>query len=376
VSTFARTTCAAARRVRGPALRRVAVLLLAPALVLTMAPASPASADDAALARAQAKDAAVHVAELRARLAVAEASYARAVQAVGQQLTDSLVADAASEDAARAAQVVEDQRGATARALYQSGGQAAMLSTLLDAQNPTDLATRVMAVQQVLRAGDQRSGTAAAAATQAVASATDRQRRADAGVVTADQLTVRAAAVSSLLDEAAGTLDRLSTRARSLTDAENAARALAAARAQAAAAAAGALGQVQAQAPPAVYLALYRAAAPTCPGISWTLLAAVGQVESGHGRNVGPSSAGAVGPMQFMPATFAIYAVDGDHDGRLDPFAPADAIFTAARYLCANGAGQGLAGVQRALFAYNRAQWYVDLVLAVQSRIEATQQLG
>jgi len=123
---------------------------------------------------------------------------------------------------------------------------------------------------------------------------------------------------------------------------------------------------------PPAYLADYHAAAQTCPGMRWTLLAGVGQVESGHGRNLGPSSAGAIGPMQFLPATFAGYAVDGDHDGRLDPWDPEDAIFTAARYLCVSGAGTGTAdGVRRALFTYNHAQWYVDLVLGAERAVLA-----
>ena len=50
-------------------------------------------------------------------------------------------------------------------------------------------------------------------------------------------------------------------------------------------------------------------------GMSWALLAAIGQVESGHGANTSTSYAGAQGPMQFLPSTFASYAVDGDHDG-------------------------------------------------------------
>ena len=77
--------------------------------------------------------------------------------------------------------------------------------------------------------------------------------------------------------------------------------------------------------------------------------------------------------MQFIPATFASYAVDGDQDGRTDPWDPQDAIFTAARYLCRAGAsaGAGPDGVQRALFAYNHAQWYVDLVLGAERSIRA-----
>jgi membrane-bound lytic murein transglycosylase B len=74
--------------------------------------------------------------------------------------------------------------------------------------------------------------------------------------------------------------------------------------------------------------------------------------------------------MQFRPSTFDAYAVDGNHDGRLDPWNPADAIFTAAHFLCSYGAGSP-SGVQRALLHYNNAQWYVDLVLAAQQRIAA-----
>jgi membrane-bound lytic murein transglycosylase B len=76
--------------------------------------------------------------------------------------------------------------------------------------------------------------------------------------------------------------------------------------------------------------------------------------------------------MQFMPQTFASYGVDGDHDGRTDPWDPQDAIFTAARYLCVSGVGAGGPdGVHRALLAYNHAEWYVDLVLAAERSIVA-----
>jgi len=74
--------------------------------------------------------------------------------------------------------------------------------------------------------------------------------------------------------------------------------------------------------------------------------------------------------MQFMPATFAAYAVDGDHEGRTDTSSPADAIFTAAHFLCLHGAGSGPAGVAAALLFYNHAGWYVDLVVALAARYE------
>ncbi|MCT9931659.1 bifunctional lytic transglycosylase/C40 family peptidase [Planotetraspora sp. A-T 1434] len=115
---------------------------------------------------------------------------------------------------------------------------------------------------------------------------------------------------------------------------------------------------------PPAYLRWYMDAAQTCPGMSWTVLAAVGKVESDHGRDPasrGPNAAGARGPMQFLPATFAGHAVDGNGDGHTDVYDPADAISTAAAYLCASGAASD---VRKALFAYNHAGWYVDRVLA------------
>jgi hypothetical protein len=113
------------------------------------------------------------------------------------------------------------------------------------------------------------------------------------------------------------------------------------------------------------YLDLYKRAAKTCPGLSWTVLAAIGQVESDHGRNAGRSSAGALGPMQFLPSTWKAYGVDGDRDGKADIMNPYDAIPGAARYLCANGAGRGGSALYQAVFRYNHADWYVQQVLAL-----------
>jgi len=97
------------------------------------------------------------------------------------------------------------------------------------------------------------------------------------------------------------------------------------------------------------------------------ILAALTKVESGFGQNMGPSSAGAVGWTQFMPATWRQYGVDADGDGRRDPFTAADAIHSAARYLRASGAPDDW---RRALFAYNHADWYVDKVLREAASLE------
>ncbi|MEV4382144.1 lytic murein transglycosylase [Streptosporangium sp. NPDC049644] len=116
---------------------------------------------------------------------------------------------------------------------------------------------------------------------------------------------------------------------------------------------------------PGSYLELYRASAEVCPGLSWTVLAAIGQVESSHGRNNGPSSAGAQGPMQFMPATWKAYGVDGDGDGVADIWSPYDAVPSAANYLCANGAAQGGKKLEKAIWFYNHSWSYVSKVLAI-----------
>jgi cell wall-associated NlpC family hydrolase len=95
----------------------------------------------------------------------------------------------------------------------------------------------------------------------------------------------------------------------------------------------------------------------------WTLLAGIGMEESGHGRNNNPSSAGALGLMQFMPATWASMGVDGNGDGRVDIRNDADSIYSAANYLTKSGVTKGPAGVRAAIFTYNHADWYVNDVL-------------
>ena len=97
-------------------------------------------------------------------------------------------------------------------------------------------------------------------------------------------------------------------------------------------------------------------------GVPWRILAAINQVETAFGSNLNVSSAGAMGWMQFMPATWAAYGIDADGDGRRDPYEPHDAICAAASYLEASGARRDLPG---AIFAYNHADWYVEMVLSI-----------
>ena len=92
-----------------------------------------------------------------------------------------------------------------------------------------------------------------------------------------------------------------------------------------------------------------------------SILASINGIESAFGSNMGPSSAGAIGWMQFMPATWEVYGVDANGDGVRDPYNPEDAIHAAARYLSAAGMPADTYG---AIFAYNHADWYVADVLA------------
>ncbi len=94
--------------------------------------------------------------------------------------------------------------------------------------------------------------------------------------------------------------------------------------------------------------------------VPWQVLAAINEIETDYGRNLSVSTAGAVGWMQFLPSTWKRWAVDANGDGIADPYNPADAIFTAARYLHAAGASKNIG---QAIFAYNHAGWYVQSVL-------------
>jgi murein DD-endopeptidase MepM/ murein hydrolase activator NlpD len=95
-------------------------------------------------------------------------------------------------------------------------------------------------------------------------------------------------------------------------------------------------------------------------GIPWPVLAAINKIESNFGQNMGPSSAGAIGWMQFLPSTWERWGVDADGDGVANPWNAADGIYSAARYLAAAG---GQTDIARGLFAYNHAYWYVQDVL-------------
>ncbi|BDD81585.1 hypothetical protein TPB0596_13480 [Tsukamurella pulmonis] len=151
---------------------------------------------------------------------------------------------------------------------------------------------------------------------------------------------------------------------------------------------------------PGAAYAAYRGAAdrmaleaPGC-GIEWNLVAAIGRIESGHadGGNVdaagntltpiegpvldgtlagnavirdGAGFARALGPMQFLPTTWALFGGDGSGDGKADVNNVRDAAYGAARYLCSSASGLSAEPAQRvAVFAYNQSNAYVDNVVA------------
>ena len=111
--------------------------------------------------------------------------------------------------------------------------------------------------------------------------------------------------------------------------------------------------------PPAKLMRFYRKAERRFE-VSWKVLAAVNFVETSFNKLRNRSTAGAQGPMQFIPSTWDAYGMGGDiHD-------PHDAIMGAANYLHASGAP---GNYRRALYAYNHSDHYVDSVLGYTRRI-------
>jgi soluble lytic murein transglycosylase-like protein len=112
----------------------------------------------------------------------------------------------------------------------------------------------------------------------------------------------------------------------------------------------------------ATWVPLATEAAAGCPGLPAAVLVAIAQVESRLGLLTSTSPAGAEGPMQFLPATWAHYGADGDGDGTADVMNPVDAVHGAARLLCANG-GADPDRLASAVWNYNHSDAYVGHVL-------------
>lgn len=122
---------------------------------------------------------------------------------------------------------------------------------------------------------------------------------------------------------------------------------------------------------PFAWQSLEIAAAKTCPGLSWTVLGSIALIESDSGQSPAPgvqsgtNQAGAMGPMQFEPATFAQYAVVGP-GGAIppSPYNSIDAMYTAAHMLCVDGASNA-STLSGAVWSYNHSNGYVASVLAL-----------
>ncbi|MGN6275755.1 MAG: lytic murein transglycosylase [Solirubrobacterales bacterium] len=110
---------------------------------------------------------------------------------------------------------------------------------------------------------------------------------------------------------------------------------------------------------PPFLLPIYQACG-TEYGIPWEVLASINKIETDFGTNLNVSSAGAVGWMQFLPASWEQFGLDANGDGKKDPYNPVDAICAAAHYLKLAGGDHDL---YHAIFAYNHADWYVQEVL-------------
>jgi murein DD-endopeptidase MepM/ murein hydrolase activator NlpD len=110
---------------------------------------------------------------------------------------------------------------------------------------------------------------------------------------------------------------------------------------------------------PPFLLPIYQACG-TQYGVPWEVLAAINKIETGFGTNLGTSTAGAIGWMQFLRSSWREYGLDANGDGRKDPYNPVDAICAAAHYLRVAGGARDL---YHAIFAYNHADWYVQEVL-------------
>jgi peptidoglycan hydrolase CwlO-like protein len=345
--------------------------LVAAVLLASGSPAGAARAQSVADAQAEARAAAERVAAMTPDVERALSAYDTALGSLAEGVSESVEADRTADEAAATVRARHDQASDRVRALYMTGGAAALYASVLDAGSAADAMQRVAYVQRLVAAGSSALSAGERLAEQLRDEAARLEQVADAAAVTAADVQERYEALLRALDRARAEVEALSERARSLAEAQALLAQVAAL--NAAVDAAGEQRVATARASdhvPSLFRQLYRDAAKTCRGMSWTLLAAIGQVESGHGANPGTSYAGAQGPMQFMPATWAAYGVDADGDGDRDIHDPVDAVYSAANYLCRNGAGRGGNALARAIWHYNHADWYVALVLKLAAQYE------
>jgi len=346
-------------------------VLVTGVLLLAGLPVGSARAESVAEARAAARSAAARVEAMEPQVDRALRAYEQALGRLAGDVSRSISADQAADDAAAAADEARQQTSDRVRALYMVGGTAAIYASVLDATSANDVMRRMAYVQALVRSGTAETTAQDTTTAQLQERAGRLEILADDRAVTATEVQQRYELLVAALDAAAQEFSALSDRARGLEEAQALLARIAALNAAVDATGTQRVAAARASVAPADFRALYVRAAKTCNGLPWSVLAAVGQVESGHGANTNDSYAGAQGPMQFMPATFAAYGVDGDKDGDRDIHDPVDAIYSAARYLCANGAGRSDEALARAIWHYNHAEWYVQLVLKLAGQYAA-----
>jgi hypothetical protein len=344
------------------------VVVVAGSLAIILGASASAQADSLDQANAQAQQLAVAISKLQPQVQAALAAYDTSLTALGQAVTMNVAAGRVYSSLLQQADTLVAQRDSHIVALYKSGGSLALYASALRSGDPASL-RQVPYLNGIVKSDADSAASALAVAASAKATLDASQNQIDNGLSNTDAVNSRLADLQNLLGQQQALLNQASARAKNLQALKDAAAALAASQAAAAAAAAQAAATAQAAVAPANYKALFQSAATTCPGLPWTVLAAIGQVETHDGTGGMVSSAGALGPMQFLPATFAQYARDGDHDGKANIMDPADAIYTAAAYLCANGGGRGGPSLSTAIWNYNHADWYVQLVESLAGKI-------
>ena len=208
-------------------------------------------------------------------------AYQQALLRLGHDVNTGVSADEAAQEAQAQVEQLQLDQAQRVRAIYMAGGQAGLITTVLESQGPADFTERLSMLDRVHVRADHAAAVGDRVSGRRQADATAGLAQADATGETAGDVQTRYQQLVALLAAAQARPGQAVARARTLAAAEAAARELAALAAAAASAGTAAAGTARGHGIPPAYLALYRAAATTCPGLDWHVLAAIGQVESG-----------------------------------------------------------------------------------------------
>jgi membrane-bound lytic murein transglycosylase B len=335
---------------------------LALALVVALSPLAVPSAHATADPGTQASQLLAKVNQLQKKVNAAERRYSKSFTNVTQSVSRAISADQQSSHVQVLAANAQSELVDRVRGLYESGGPLAAYAQFLSTGNVTGAVDRAMLASRVVSAQVADVRDVQREAQQAQTAANRAQHTEHTKIATVASINEAASRVGALLAQQKSLLASADQALAAVQQAESTLNQQTAHFTSIGTTAAANTSGLQILPPSSAFLALYQKAASYCAGLSWTILAAIGQVESGHGRNDGPSYAGAEGPMQFEPSTFEAYGIDADGDGVKNIDDPADAIYSAANYLCANGAGGGGQALYNAIWHYNHADWYVNMV--------------